>query len=92
MAATTRRDIYGFTLVFADSIDDLTQEFVDFIYKSGCGDSHISLRDGILRISFDREAPSFQVALSSALAEIERIGFDLKLDRVERDEITHSSI
>jgi hypothetical protein len=85
MADTTRSDIYGFTLVFADSIDDLTQEFVDFTYESGCGDSHISLREGVLRIAFDREEPSFHVALTSALAEIERAGFGLELARVERD-------
>jgi hypothetical protein len=79
------RKPYGFTLVFADPIDDLSQEFADAIFESGCGDSHISLREGRLRIYFDREAPSFCAALTSALAEIERTGFGLELTRVERD-------
>lgn len=77
---------YSFTLVFAGEFDDLPDEFVDAVYEAGCDDSHISVSNGILRIAFDRAAPSYRVALTSAIADIERAGVGLELIRVEHED------
>jgi hypothetical protein len=77
--------VYSFTLVFADEIDDLTDELIDAVWEAGCDDSHISLRDRVLRIAFDREAPSYWAALLSAVADIERTGLGLELAAIEAD-------
>lgn len=86
MSPTTIRKpltTYSFTLVFAGEVEELTGELTDALFEAGCDDSHVSLRDGVLRIAFDREAPSFRVALLSAIADVERSGFGLELGRVE---------
>ena len=75
--------LQSFTLIFAGVFDDLSDEFVDAIWEAGCDDSHISLREGTLRISFDREAPSYWSALLSAVADIERTGLGLELASIE---------
>ena len=76
---------YSFTLVFAGEFDDLSDQVVDAIREAGCEDSHILLREGVLRISFDRQAPSYRVALYSAIADLEKTGLDLELERVESE-------
>ncbi len=76
-ATTTRKPLttHSFTLVFADKFEELPRELLDALFEAGCDDSHVSLRDGALRIAFDREAPSFRVALLSAIADVDRSGF-----------------
>ncbi|HWE36096.1 MAG TPA: hypothetical protein VG406_05935 [Isosphaeraceae bacterium] len=76
---------YSFTLVFAGEYHDLSEEVVDAIFEVGCDDSHISICEGVLRIDFDREAPSYRIALTSAIADIERAGVGLELIRVEHE-------
>jgi hypothetical protein len=74
---------HSFTLIFAGTFDDLPDEFLDAIYEEGCADSLVSICEGVLRIAFDRDAPSYRVALTSAIADIERTGLGLELIRVE---------
>jgi hypothetical protein len=76
---------YHFTLVFAGEFDELTDELEDAVWEAGCDDSHISLRECVLRIGFDREAPSYWAALLSAVADIERTGLGLELAAIEAD-------
>ena len=76
---------HSFTLLFAGEFETLRPELMDALFEAGCDDSHVSLRDGVLRIAFDRDAPSFRVALLSAIADVERLGFGLELARVEPD-------
>lgn len=77
--------LFSFTLVFSGVFDDLSDDFVDAIWEAGCDDSHISLREGTLRISFDREAASYWSALLSAVADIERTGLGLELATIEAE-------
>lgn len=84
-AAPTRKPLttHSFTLVFSGEFEELSRELLDALFEAGCDDSHVSLREGVLRIAFDREAPSFRVALLSAINDVERSGFGLELRRVE---------
>jgi hypothetical protein len=79
----TELKTYDFTLVFAGEFEDLSQELVDAVYDAGCDDSLISLSECVRRISFSREAPSYRIALISAIADIERPGLGLELAAVE---------
>ena len=74
---------YSFTLVFAGEFEELSDELLDALWEAGCDDSHVSISECVLRIAFDREAPSFRIALLSAIADIERSGLGLELARVE---------
>jgi hypothetical protein len=88
MSTTTTRlplVTHSFTLVFAGEFASIPTEFLDALFDAGSDDSHVSIREGVLRIAFDREAPSFRIALLSAIADVERAGFGLELARVEPD-------
>lgn len=88
MSTTTTQQTlvtHSFTLIFAGTFDDLTDEFLNAIYEAGCDDSTVAIRAGVLRIAFDREAPSFRIALFSAISDVERAGLGLELIRVEMD-------
>lgn len=79
------RATYSFTLVFAGEFDDLSREFLDAVYEAGCDDAHVTIRRKDLRIGFDREAPSFRIALFSAIADLDRAGLGLELAGVETE-------
>jgi hypothetical protein len=83
--ADTKRSTvtHHFSLVFAGRLDDLEDDFLDALYEAGCDDALVGLREGVPVIDFAREAPSFRVALQSAIADVERAGVGLELIRVE---------
>jgi hypothetical protein len=86
MSQTTHKPglkTFDFTLVFAGEFEELSDELVDAIFEAGCDDSHVWLSDCVLRIGFSREAPSYRIALISAIADIERAGLGLELAAVE---------
>ena len=76
---------HSFTLVFEGRFDELSDDLVNAVWDAGCDDSHISLRQGTLRIAFDREGSSYWAALLSAVADIERTGLGLDLAIIEAD-------
>ncbi len=79
----TKLSTCNFTLDFAGEFEEITQELEDAVFEAGCDDSLISLSNCVLRIGFSREAPSYRIALYSAIADIERTGLGLELAAVE---------
>ena len=77
------RTTHSFTLVFGGTFDELPADLLDAMPEADGDDSTISLRAGVLRIGFDREAPSHRSALLSAVADVERSGAGLDLARIE---------
>lgn len=45
----------------------------DALYDAGCDDSHPSMYNGTLYITFTREAESYEQAVTSAIQQIESI-------------------
>jgi hypothetical protein len=82
-ASKAKLKTYTFTLVIAGEFEDLSHELVDALFEAGCDDSGISLCNRVLRIDFARDAPSYGIALISAIADIERSGLGLELAAVE---------
>ena len=76
---------HHFSLYFAGEHHELSRELLDAIHEAGCDDSHVGTCDGVLRIAFDREAPSFREALTSAIADVEKADLGLILSRVASD-------
>ena len=74
---------HDFTLVYPGSLEDLTDDGVDALYEAGCDDALVGSSEGFIRIHFDRESPSFRIALISAILDVERSGLNLELIRVE---------
>jgi hypothetical protein len=74
---------HSFTLYFSGGGEELSEEALDALYEAGCGDALVGMCNGEVFIDFDREAPSFRIALTSAIANVERAGVGLELIRVE---------
>lgn len=74
--------IYTFDLIFSGP-DELTEELEIAIFEAGCDDAVLGIRNGEVLLGFHREAPSFRIALTSAIADVERAGVGLELVRVE---------
>ena len=81
---------HQFILVLND-IDVTDDATVDRIYEAGCDDATLSSREKIVYLDFDREAETFQAAVTSALEDIAKTG--IKVVRVEPgDPVTASEI
>lgn len=98
-AATTRtapktRQTYEFELLFrfTTEVGEFTDPMANALYESGCADALIGISCGHPYIAFSREAPSFRVALLSAIADVERadVGIELIGVRMEDEGLSPS--
>jgi hypothetical protein len=64
---------YSFTLEVA-GISTEDDRYEDVLFEAGCDDALISVVDGKLWVDFDREAASYDEAVRSGAADIERAG------------------
>jgi uncharacterized protein YegL len=63
----------------------LSDEVVEALVVAGCADASFGVENGTQVADFDREAPSFEDAVTSAIADIERAVDGLFVSRVEPD-------
>ena len=73
---------HQFSLIYPP-VEVLTRELVDALFESGCDDATVGIQGGVLFLDFTRSAPSFRLALMSAILDVERSGLPLELLRVE---------
>jgi hypothetical protein len=71
---------YEFTLVLA-GIQVMTEDIANDLFEAGCSDGSPFSGEGIAAIGFDRQAPSLEDAINSAVANVEQAG--LSVARVE---------
>ena len=65
--------VHQFTLI-VDGPDLQDDAFIDRLFEAGCDDATAGRIDGVQHVDFDREAASYDEAVLSAVADIERIG------------------
>ncbi len=53
---------------------DISGNYEDRLYEAGCSDALVVVVDGQLYLDFDRQGPSFEAAVKSAQADVERAG------------------
>jgi hypothetical protein len=63
---------YSFTVVIT-GLDELSYEVVDELFEAGCDDATFGSRDGVCFGDFDREAESAEVAIASAIRQVESV-------------------
>ncbi|MGH3441229.1 MAG: hypothetical protein ACRDUY_04135 [Nitriliruptorales bacterium] len=64
--------VYSFTLIL-DHREELTDEGLDRLYEAGCDDATFGMASGVVVADFDREAPSAEKALRSAIETVEEL-------------------
>jgi len=76
---------HEFTLALRGDWDDLTDEMADRLYEAGCDDGTVGMRGGRITITFAREAPTMLDALTSAIRDVRKAGFEV--DRIAECEL-----
>lgn len=73
---------YGFTLIIEGDVEAA----MDKLFEAGCDDATFGAVDGVQYADFDREAPTFARAVSSAIVDVESVP-GLLVRRVEPDDL-----
>ena len=73
---------FGFTLILHGH-DYMSDDMAEAIYAAGCDDGSCHSGDGIAAVDFDREAPTLEAAIRSAVADVKRAGF--KVHHIEME-------
>jgi hypothetical protein len=60
--------------VILKGIEELTDEHADALFDAGCDDGTLASRDGITWIHFDRQSPSLEAAIRSAVSQVQSTG------------------
>ena len=55
-------------------IDPRRDDYEDTLFEAGCDDALIAVVDDVLYLDFDREASSFDAAVTSAKKSVDRAG------------------
>ncbi len=66
-------DRFSFTLQ-VEGFDPKHDDYEARLYRAGCEDALVAVIDGTVFVDFDREALSYETALSSACLDIEKAG------------------
>jgi hypothetical protein len=73
---------YEFDVVLKD-VTEVTDQQADALFAAGCDDGTPASCDGVAWIHFDREAPSLEEAIRSAVVQVKTAGF--AVSKVELD-------
>ena len=68
--------IHPFRLVLADKTD-MSLEEADALYEAGCDDATFGGCQGVVYGVFHREADTLEEAIRSAVADVQRAGFNV---------------
>jgi hypothetical protein len=73
---------YEFDVVLKGT-SEIADDLADVLFAEGCADGTPACREGLAWIHFDREAPSLEEAISSAVTQVRAAGLDVA--KVELD-------
>ena len=64
---------YEFDIILSN-VTEVTDDQADALFAAGCDDGTPASCDGTAWVHFDREAPSLEVAICSAVAQVHAAG------------------
>jgi hypothetical protein len=75
MGGDGKREIvnYEFTIILAN-LEEMTTELANALFEAGCDDGHPWSGDGVVAITFDRQADCLLSAIRSAIADVQKAG------------------
>ncbi len=82
---------WDFTLI-VEGRDVTEQDVFEELYNAGCHDALIGQTNGVQFLDFDREAPTLEEAVATALTDIERVPGMQVVRFVDSDLVTISEI
>ena len=81
---------YEFRLVLSGDIE-LTDDLADNLYECGCDDGTPGTCNGVFSIDFHREASSLELAINSAITDVESSGYKVERVEIQANAMQHSA-
>jgi hypothetical protein len=83
--------IWRFTL-HLKGIDSFSDDQAEVLYGGRCSDGTLSSSAGRARIGFDREAPTLQGAIRSAVSDVRQAGLEVVYVEIEEQELVEEEL
>ena len=77
---------YHFTVVLAD-LREISDDLAKALFEAGCDDGSPWSSQGVAAIGFDREAESFEQAVRSAIADVQKAGCHVAWVKIEPEDL-----
>jgi hypothetical protein len=74
---------FEFTL-FLGGLTEITDDAANALFEAGCNDASPASCDGVVWITFHREADTLDAAVRSAMADVQKAGFEVERLEIER--------
>ena len=80
---------HEFSLVLA--VADVSDEQVNALYEAGLDDGTVSTSQGVTRVDVSRESESLELAIRSAIGQVDAAGLTVARVEIEADQIAIQS-
>lgn len=81
---------YRFTVVLA-GLTEVSDDLANALFEAGCDDGSPWSSQGVAAIGFDREAESFEQAVRSAIADVQKAGCHVAWVKIEPEDLVVSA-
>src|SRR5271166_5248609 len=77
---------YHFTVVLA-GLSEISDDLAEALFTAGCDDGSPWSSQGVAAVGFDREAESFEQAVRSAIADVQKAGCHVAWVKIEPEDL-----
>ena len=77
---------YRFTVILA-GLNEISDDLAEALFEAGCDDGSPWSSQGVAAIGFDREAESFEHAVRSAIADVQKAGCHVAWVKIEPEDL-----
>jgi hypothetical protein len=81
---------YRFTVILA-GLDEVSDDLAEALFEAGCDDGSPWSSEGVAAVGFDREAESFEQAVRSAIADVQKGGCHVAWVKIEPEDLIQLS-
>ncbi len=81
---------YRFTVILA-GLSEISDDLADALFEAGCDDGSPWSSEGVAAVGFDREAESFERAVRSAIADVQKAGCHVAWVKIEPEDLVESA-
>ena len=81
---------YRFTVILA-GLSEISDDLAEALFEAGCDDGSPWSSQGVAAVGFDREAESFEQAVRSAIADVQKAGCHVAWVKIEPADLVQST-
>ena len=81
---------YRFTVILA-GLREISDDLAETLFEAGCDDGSPWSSQGVAAVGFDREAESFEAAVRSAIADVQKAGCHVAWVKIEPEDLVKAA-